>query len=494
MIQYTYTANSIPFHYTSQINQINQLNQQLPDSNQMNSDQQSMSLENSNTDTMNSFNLNNSLGVSQQQVPSHSQHQQFIFDQLTNDGSTTISDFTGFQNYINGGVVSHMNLNTAPDIQNMEMSIIDKHDSKNKINSRTMVSKCKGTSKHFFKLENKIALLREVCTFNPFEDSSRWKLVSEKYNIWTYNNQPERLYAAVDYLPRKVREMLGNYKQSLKNKTIDQPVKSEQAPGMGNNDDIDNNVQSNRSVSPLDTSKKNPHLNTSESSSEDMENQELNQLLEIVFQMLNNAERNKKNSSKKAKLDSPKSSSEKPNSRKGSFQRKLLSYQANSENNFNSNIYQNNIMSSIDITQSQVQKTQQLQHNTSEPDSLKRKYSSLENNAVGYEELQKILNPLIQKIQILETKVLMLENNNRNLRNMPVNVVQMTQDFQPGINNSLTSLPILQTPLDIERLTAEQLNTYLLYYNLGFVYQSNSEKKKRLAQFLGIVGNDNYSN
>ncbi|ODV60692.1 uncharacterized protein ASCRUDRAFT_149539 [Ascoidea rubescens DSM 1968] len=98
---------------------------------------------------------------------------------------------------------------------------------------------CKGTSKHFFKLENKIALLKEVLCNNPFADFNNWKIISDNYNIWTYNNQPDRFYAANNYLPRKVRELMNDYHKEFIAKLQESLTKSKNNDRNTDNNDSD---------------------------------------------------------------------------------------------------------------------------------------------------------------------------------------------------------------------------------------------------------------
>lgn len=308
---------------------------------------------------------------------------------------------------------------------------------------------CKGTSKHFFKLENKVALLKEVIALNPFEDTSRWKIVSDNYNIWTNANQPDRFYAAVDYLPRKVREMLTNFKVSLKK---DEDTETEAKPAS------------------------NPPLSSTLESYEEAENLELRGLLYEVYQMMNNVgkqeKHQKRNSIKRLKIEtSTGHSMHSPEKIEEAGSKRRLSHVG------------------LDEPQ-QFRRAPEPPYAAENPGHFAVDYTMA--NA-QMQMFNKLLEPMMGRLNMLENKLLIIENINRNNLGLPANVVPFTESLKPGIP-PFQDLSLLYTALDVENLSQDQLETYLKYYNIATDPVTRvSGQKKKLACFLGILNPDNYS-
>lgn len=403
--------------------------------------------------------------------------------------------------------------------------------------SMTHVPICKGTAKHFFKLENKIALLKEVLAVNPFEDSARWRIVSENYNIWTSANQPDRYYAAVDYLPRKVREMLTNFKNSLKNdcqndsgetaiagSSSNVASSGKKANAAGGND---NNKNNNHEKSPTSNNKQSSMIppNSSSSDFDEAENQELRGLLYEVYQMMTNVgkgDKQKKNSIKRLKIETPKlqslSLSFKSPERGGKNRKRhsptnantsqLLQHQQRHPSDVN--------MSDHTMTPSQLtgfnsmenqfnfDPTEQFNTATTAGDgsspiataSISHHETTIDSMQAQFQAFNKLLQPMMTRLDHLENKLLVIENINRNNLGLPANIIPFSDSLKPG-HPPFEELPLLYTALDVESLTQEQLSTYIRYYNVTFDQPIDaitiSAQKRKLACFLGILNPDNYS-
>lgn len=270
---------------------------------------------------------------------------------------------------------------------------------------------CERASKHFFKLENKIALLKEVIAVNPFEDHSRWRIVSNNYNIWTAAHQPNRYYAAADYLPRKVREMVSNYTREMNGEQIDVEGEDED------------------------------------------ENNELRSLLAEVYLMVNNASKADRAKRKKLKLETPKTVSPERLPRSRTLGLDTLTLPTPQIHSFTPEVPQ----MGFDIN-------------------------------LGF---NRVLEPILARLLHLETRLIVIENINRNNLGLPANVVPFVDGLRPGIGQ-YGELPLLYTALDVENLLNQSLDLYCRAYGLG-LDGGTSDKKRRLAVHVGILSPDNYS-